>query len=79
MKKSSMPSIKTMPAPVTINATEPRGEVSGQKIRVNTFAKARNLPVHDAPTVCPKSVGIASTLTDHSRHLSNLCREPQIA
>jgi hypothetical protein len=32
-----------------------------------------------APTVCPKSVGVVSTLLDHSRHLFNLGREPQIA
>ena len=79
MTKSSMPSIETMPAPVTITAAEPRGEVRGLKSRANTFTKARNLPVHNAPTVCPESVGNVSTLTDHSRHLFNLGREPQIA
>jgi hypothetical protein len=79
MTKSFMPSIETMPAPVTFTAAEPASEVSGLKSRANTLTKARNLPVHNAPTVCPKSVGILSSVTDHSRHLFNLGREPQIA
>jgi len=79
MTKSSMPFIETIPAPVTITAAEPRGEVRGLKSRANTFTKPRNLPVHNAPTVCPKSVGIVSTLTDHSRHRFNLGHERQIA